>query len=360
MVHELVDKGVIILLCLLSVGIYGPGMEYILALLIAVIIGLSCYLEKITENTWYVLAVMYILSILVFPVNIAFVPLIVYDIVCKKMKYGAYMIVIVYGITAFTQAKSESMMFRGTVCVAAITIVAALLSYRTVCMVDLEARMRKIRDDSIENRLELESRNVELIEKQNSEINVATLKERNRIAREIHDNVGHMLTRAILQVGALKVITHEEVVGEQLEGLGDTLNTAMDNIRSSVHDLHDESVDMGKAIEDVIGRFPGLEVSFNYDVSGNVGNDMKYSFIAIVKEALNNTAKHSNGNKVNIAVTEHPGFYQLVIADNGTDIAENYIGGMGLSSIRERVRTLKGNINISTDKGFRISISVMK
>ena len=45
---------------------------------------------------------------------------------------------------------------------------------------------------------------------QDYEIYLATLKERNRIAREIHDNVGHMLTRSILQLGALSVINKDE------------------------------------------------------------------------------------------------------------------------------------------------------
>lgn len=48
---------------------------------------------------------------------------------------------------------------------------------------------------------------------QDYEIYLATLKERNRIAREIHDNVGHMLTRSILQLGALSVINKDETVG---------------------------------------------------------------------------------------------------------------------------------------------------
>lgn len=47
----------------------------------------------------------------------------------------------------------------------------------------------------------MEQMNHQLIEKQNAQIYNATLKERNRIAREIHDNVGHMVTRSILQVG---------------------------------------------------------------------------------------------------------------------------------------------------------------
>ena len=69
---------------------------------------------------------------------------------------------------------------------------------------------------------------------------MATLKERNRIAREIHDNVGHMLSRAILQMGALSTVYEEEPLHGQLLKVNDTLNLAMNNIRESVHDLHDD------------------------------------------------------------------------------------------------------------------------
>ena len=58
---------------------------------------------------------------------------------------------------------------------------------------------------------------------QDYEIYLATLKERNRIAREIHDNVGHMLTRSILQLGALSVINKDETVGEAINDLSGTL-----------------------------------------------------------------------------------------------------------------------------------------
>ena len=60
----------------------------------------------------------------------------------------------------------------------------------------------------------------EPMEKQDYEIYLATLRERNRIAREIHDNVGHMLSRSILQMGALITIHKEEPLHGQLAGVG--------------------------------------------------------------------------------------------------------------------------------------------
>ena len=89
------------------------------------------------------------------------------------------------------------------------------------------------------------------MQKSDYEIYLATLKERNRIARK-YDNVGHMLTRSILQLGALSVINKDESVGEAINDLSGTLNTAMTSIRSSVHDLHDDSIALKPAVEDCI------------------------------------------------------------------------------------------------------------
>lgn len=367
MISEIVDKVCIWLLCMMLMLVYGCGMAYVVVCLMAVIIVLSSYLERLPERTEELLIIINMLCIARYPVCMAFVPLFMYDAVCKKMKYALVAAAVTYICNTYTYIKSagdvkagSGYLITGAICVLLISIAAVVLGNRTMRWKQAEDDVRRIRDDGIERHMLLEHQNAEIIERQNYEINVATLRERNRIAREIHDNVGHMLTRAILQTGALKVIVKDDAVKGQLEGLGATLNTAMDNIRNSVHDLHDESVDMGRAVEEVIGNFPKLDVELDYDVKSNVSSEMKYSFISIVKEALNNTAKHSNGSKVKIILSEHPAFYQLIIADNGTDIPDNFTGGMGISSIRERVKSLHGNININTEKGFRISISVMK
>ena len=81
--------------------------------------------------------------------------------------------------------------------------------------------MIRLRDTSTELNLVLQEKNKNLMEKQDYEIYLATLRERNRIAREIHDNVGHMLSRSILQMGALITIHKEEPLHGQLAGWGD-------------------------------------------------------------------------------------------------------------------------------------------
>ena len=201
-----------------------------------------------------------------------------------------------------------------------------------------------------------------LLEKQDYEIRLATLAERNRIAREIHDNVGHMLTRSILQLGALSVINKDETVGEAINDLSGTLNTAMTSIRSSVHDLHDDSIALKPAVEDCIRPLKDrFAVSCDYDFSERMSRDVKLCFIGVIKEALSNTAKHSDGDSIKIIIREHPALYQLSIADNGSCPEKIDESGMGLANMRERAASLNGNINITSgSKGFRIFLSVPK
>lgn len=228
-----------------------------------------------------------------------------------------------------------------------------------------EMEIKRVRDTSKEFLLLLESQNKQLIEKQNYEIYLATLKERNRIAREIHDNVGHMLSRAILMVGAILAINRQEEIKESVIQLKDTLSEAMDSIRNSVHDLHNEAFDLQEEIKKVIQTFLFCRVEFDYDIEDDIKRDLKYSFIAIIKEALSNIIKHSNATLVKIIIREQPGFYQLVIEDNGINnkkVKDKELKkeGIGLENMKDRVAAEKGRIYITHEKGFRIFISIPK
>ena len=78
--------------------------------------------------------------------------------------------------------------------------------------------IKRIKDDSEERTMLLAEKNKALQEKQNYEIYAATLRERNRIAREIHDNVGHLLSRTILLTGAAKTVNQDKNMESLLEG----------------------------------------------------------------------------------------------------------------------------------------------
>lgn len=223
----------------------------------------------------------------------------------------------------------------------------------------------KLRDDSTEKNLLLEEKNRMLAEKQDYEIYAATLKERNRIAREIHDNVGHLLSRSILITGAAKALNASDALSPVLDNLDHSLNQAMTSIRSSVHDLHDESLNLKEAAESLTSDFTFCPVTLHYDMGFEVPREIKYCFISIVKEALSNVARHSNATLVQITMREPPALYQLCIEDNGTLTESNLETllpnrGIGLSNMNDRLKVLNGNLQITIQKGVRLFITIPK
>lgn len=243
-------------------------------------------------------------------------------------------------------------------------LLSLYLAYQSHQRSTLQKAIMESRDNSVENELILKEKNRKILENQDDQIYIATLKERNRIAREIHDNVGHMLSRSILQVGAMLAICKDETLKPHLTTLKETLDTAMNSIRNSVHDLHDESVDLKNALENLIESFTFCPVALECEISKHIPKEVKYCFLAIAKEALNNTMKHSNATKVTITVKEHPAFYQLLVEDNGTKNSGENISadssGIGLSNMKERVDALHGIIHINDENGFRIFVSIQK
>lgn len=299
-------------------------------------------------------------SILFFTTGLFFVPclalfpIVSYDTFSRRLKIPA----LIGAVSLLFRANSLSLSLTAYVLLG--LLLSFYLSNQTGEYERLEQLYKQTRDDTTELNLLLEEKNKNLLQKQDYEIYTATLRERNRIAREIHDNVGHMLSRSILMVGALRAINHDKVLSEPLSNLEDTLTQAMDSVRQSVHDLHDESINLKEAIENLIQEFKFCPAVLQYDMGYQIPRELKYSFIAIIKEALVNVSKHSNATRVSIILREHPGFWQLSIVDNGTlpgDIAST---GIGLENMRGRILALNGRIDITKDNGFHIFATVPK
>lgn len=349
----LMDKIIISILC---VAFYIPNTSYspiIVPILAAVIISalLSYFDNDIIKLSGFVV---YAILSTYDHGFLFFIPLVCYDVLFSKFKW-IWLIALLPMAANFKEAFTIT-----NVLVILFIAIAGLLKYRTISLYSIKKEYYKLRDNSMEMSMAFERKNKELMEKQDYEINLATLNERNRIARDIHDNVGHMLSSSILQIGALLVTSKDENTKEGLRLIKDTLSKAMDSIRNSVHNLHDKSIDLYTEIRTLINNFKFCPVEFDYDIEGYVEHKLKYCFIAVVKECLSNIAKHSNATNANIILREHPALFQLVVQDNGTRINYANDKGIGLKNISDRVAAFNGNMNLSFDKGFRIFISVPK
>ena len=351
--------------------ILGCTIKIDASLVIALLLAIS-YLAMMTladaKSLWRPLlftGLFYGFSI-IFPLCLLFSPLIAYHLISRqnKLMLGISLLLI---IDLSFQSDVISLFPTGTFLAFGLMIAGYAVT-QTRQIDKLTSSLQKTRDDSTELTLLLQDKNRSLRDKQDYEIYAATLKERNRISREIHDNVGHLLSRAILITGAMKMTNQISGLQEPFESLDSSLGEAMDSIRKSVHDLHDDAVDLEKALEEIIADFSFCSVDFSYHLSKTIAREVKYNVIAIVKEALNNVMKHSNANLVQLTVSESEDLYQVMIEDNGTTISPNTptnplnieTRGIGLINMTERVKKLHGTITFYSQNGFRIYIKLPK
>lgn len=354
--RKIVDKlPLLICCCILFTDSGGNYLPVISLLAAAAVSSLSQYAEKSLLSMCA--EIFYLILCLANPLFFAFFPIVLYDILSDKR----YSLCVAAGIVFLIGAGSFEVW--QMILLAGCTVMSVVLQKRTSALETVEQKLIEIRDTSAEINMILADSNKRLRENQDYEIHLATLRERNRIAREIHDNVGHLLSRSILQLGAIQLIKDEQLRGESLASLSDTLNNAMTEIRSSVHDLHDDSIDLKQAIAESVRPLGENDITVHteYDVSGNIPNNIKFCVISIVKEGVSNIIKHSSADSVRVVMREHPAFYQLMVEDNGTCDTISDEGGIGLSNMRERVSNLGGFIEISSGKkGFRIFVSLKK
>lgn len=362
--HYLQDK-LIIFFCCLSLYLLELGSFHMVPILVSVFFTclISYYEDRRLKLGFYLI---FISLCYILPPCFIFAPLLIYDIA-----FYDYQILI--GLVFLPLIANYSIYNLQIILLTTVFIVLSILfKYKTNYCVRIQLEYNDLRDSSTELSILQEEKNQSILENQDYEINVATLNERNRISKDIHDNIGHLLSRSLLQIGALLTISKEEAVRESLTLLKESISQGMDSIRDSIHDMHDESIDLYTTIESIVKDFNFCPITFEYDINISPNSKLKYSFIAIIKEALANIIKHSNGNKVTIILREHPAMYQLIISDNGvlsegkqTKInklmnSQIYYDGMGLQNILDRVKGFNGQFHISTEAGFKIFITVPK
>ena len=351
-----IDKCLLFFLLFVLGALFDFSDGFIVASMVAIIVNSLNYVKNDKRST-IILGGIYLCICVINPVSTIFIPLLFYDFFYQDCSYMC-----LFGIIGFYYY-TEAYNLIYSVLLVGIMFICILLSTRTKNLIYMEKEFKRLRDDSTERALLLQSQNKALLESQEYEIHYAKLKERNRIAREIHDNVGHMLSRSILQVGAIVALNKDSELNGQLENLKKTLSEAMTSIRNSVHNLHDEAIDLESTINELIAGMTQYVIEFTYSMPKNINSGVKYCFITTVKEAMSNVVKHSNATKVIIYMVETDSHYQLNIKDNGT-VEKEKSGvcspGMGLENMRERAESLGGVFRTNHIEGFQIYLSIPK
>jgi signal transduction histidine kinase len=347
--HDLTDKAIFFICCTVISLAQPLGAWHIVPILAgAVAVGLFTYFEALKSR--FVIAAAFLLACVFYQPLCLFIPVMVYSAYETERKF-------MVSAALIPLVAAGNLVWPLQPAIAILSIIAITVKHRTTSFAKLRSHYLSLLDTTREMAATINEQNKLLMEKQDDEIRLARLNERNRIAREIHDHVGHRLSSAFLQIGALLTQSPEQ---PQLIALKETLNLAMDNIRSSVHNLYDSSIDLGEQINHVAAGLTCCRVELNIHMQTDPEIKIKYALIAAIKEAFANIAKHSNATLARLTLTEHPAFYQMVISDNGRSATADFTKGIGLKSISERVEALNGHFLIRTRNGFEIFITIPK
>ncbi|MEG4507144.1 sensor histidine kinase [Microcoleus sp. F6_B4] len=197
----------------------------------------------------------------------------------------------------------------------------------------------------------------------------ATLQERNRIAREIHDGLGHTLAAQTIQLNNALLFwkSEDEKALEFLKQAKQLGSEALLEIRKSVSVLRSnplQGLSLESAIDKLLQNFQrmtAIEVSNSIRLPVLLSQEINTTLYRIVQESLTNIHKHADATMVTVGLQQHAGQIYLSIADNGKgfDPAQNTTG-FGLQGMRERVAAAGGQFAIYTKSGngCRISVSL--
>ena len=367
MIHRIADKTLITIITAAAIVFTYEDVAavHVASLLLMILCILSSDIIS-HRYTPFVMAVIAIVATVISPIFAFAVIGCVYPFMYRRDVYGyvcsGVMVLLPFGVDMST---------RGSLLIMLISLVAGYIAFNTsLSLTRVTTSMNKY-DEARQEARDAANKRREMREKTENDIYTARLKERNRIAREIHDNVGHMITRVIVQMQAIKIINKDPMVGQQLESVSETLDLAMTGIRRSVHELHDDSIDLAIGVNEITKAISDrFEVSVKTFIESPADNNIKNAVLGIIKEAVTNISKYSKGDKVFVEVTENNTFWRVKIEDNGSnpprelDLSDDSLSdgsGIGLKNIAARAGNLGGRASIiSGSDGFTVLATLPK
>jgi len=214
---------------------------------------------------------------------------------------------------------------------------------------------------------ELHHINLELRENNRQLEEIGIVKERNRIAREIHDTLGHTLTGAIIQLEAAKKLIHIDQAKAlvAVEKTQEITREGFLDVKRAIQALRPILIEEGNLKDSLEALFEKIQHDFNIEIHHSIHIDnvsmesLKVSLYRIIQESITNSIRHGNATKIVICLEQRKNALELMMSDNGKGcqaIQENY----GLKGIRERVSSFNGHIRIlsNLNEGFQLLITL--
>ncbi|WP_020618179.1 sensor histidine kinase [Paenibacillus daejeonensis] len=206
-------------------------------------------------------------------------------------------------------------------------------------------------DEQRKARQELERFRTELLAAGRASAHQAELMERYRIARQLHDHLGHDLTGASLALQAYDYVKEPEEAAKLLAEVRRRIERSTDSLRETVHNATPVARIGIERLEQVVQGYG--ELGLHFVKTGDMQRIQAYQWDLLescLKEALTNVARHSNATEVRIELQTGEAIVRLLVQDNGT-LPDTGQPGTGLKNLQLRARALGGSLSISRGQG---------
>lgn len=199
---------------------------------------------------------------------------------------------------------------------------------------------------------ELHEANVKLQEYSETIKRMTEIEERNRLAREIHDTLGHALTGIVVSADAGKILfdAAPEEAKARFDVIGQTARQGLEDVRRSIRALRPdalESHDLESALEKMIENFretTGADIRYEQEAGKLLlAQDEEVTVYRIVQEGMTNAIRHGEATQINLIIDRKDRNLRVRIFDNGVGM-QGKKTGFGLNYMKERVELLKGTL----------------
>jgi signal transduction histidine kinase len=207
----------------------------------------------------------------------------------------------------------------------------------------------------------LAQQNIELAQYATTSEQLAISRERNRMARELHDTLAHTLTALSVQLQALDVLMDSDPAGARimLGTIQDMTRQGVQEARRSLHALRASPLeDLGliqalRQLADSAAEQAGLTLTLDMpDHLQSVRPDIEQHCYRIAEEALTNVVRHANARTLTIRLWQQKGILNLHIKDDGVGFDPATVNDQhGLQGMRERVVLIGGELDIESQAG---------
>ncbi|MBU9723875.1 MULTISPECIES: sensor histidine kinase [Bacillaceae] len=211
---------------------------------------------------------------------------------------------------------------------------------------------------SMNSRMELEQR----LEEANERIEeLVKREERMRIARDLHDTLGHTLSLLTLKAQLVSKLTTKDAARAKTEAaeMERTCRTALAQVRELVSDMRSTSVAESLVESESILKAAGISFDIHGDTNLESLPSVTENILSLcLKEAITNVVRHSGADHCTVSLEKTEGEVTIMVDDNGVGFEQSEDFGNGLSGMKERLELIDGKMTLLGEKGTQLILSV--